>query len=147
MRPINAAAHRPRVLVVDDDEDTVNSFATLLGILGHDVRTARNGQTAVGEALAFRPEFILLDLALPGMDGYEVACQIRKQGLHDTVIIAVSGHGREEDFRRSDLSGINHHLLKPTDAKILLTLMSPPQSLAGHPARVYDQMSGGFIGG
>lgn len=115
-----------RILVVDDNLDTATGLARLLRLLGHDIRTAHDGPSAVAEALAFRPEFILLDIGLPGMDGYQVARQLRQEGLHDTIIIAISGYGQEEDRRRSEAAGFDHHLVKPVDYNALIPLITQP---------------------
>lgn len=117
---------RSRILVVDDNVDTARGLARLLKLLGHEIRTAHDGSEAITEALAFRPEFILLDIGLPGMDGYQVAKRIRGEGLQDAVIIAVSGYGQEEDRRRSKEAGFNHHLVKPVDYNALVSLIAQP---------------------
>lgn len=130
----DAAAGLPRgarILVVDDHADTVLSLAKLLGILGHDVRTARDGPGAVVAALDWRPEFILLDLGLPGMDGYQVAARLRQEAsCQDTVIIAVTGYGQPEDRRLSRAAGIDHHLVKPVDLGQLLALLARSNRVA-----------------
>ena len=101
--------HRPspfRILVVDDNADAARSLARLLRLAGHDVSTADDGPAALGMIGEFRPEFILLDIGLPGMDGYEVARNIRTR--HDSgrmVLVALTGYGREEDRKRSRESG------------------------------------------
>jgi PAS domain S-box-containing protein len=113
-----------RILIIDDNVDTAHGLARLLRLLGHDIRTAHDGQAAIAEALAFRPEFILLDIGLPGMDGYQVARRLRHhQECHDTVIIAISGYGQEEDRLRSQEAGVNYHLVKPVDYDALVTLI------------------------
>jgi CheY-like chemotaxis protein len=114
-----------RILVVDDNADTARGLARLLMLLGHDVRIAYDGKGALEIADQFTPEFILMDIGLPGMDGYQVVSQLRQQecGKH-SVIIAVSGYGQEEDRRRSREAGFDHHLVKPVDHKVLLVLLS-----------------------
>ncbi len=115
-----------RILIIDDNVDTAHGLARLLRLLGHDVRAAHDGPAAIAEALAFRPEFILLDIGLPNMDGYQVARQLRTQGLQDAVIIAISGYGREEDRLRSREAGFNYHLVKPVDYNSLISLIGQP---------------------
>jgi PAS domain S-box-containing protein len=112
-----------RVLIVDDNLDTVNGLARMLKLLGHDIRTAHEGEAAITEALAFRPQFILLDIGLPAMDGYQVARRLRGVGLEDSVIIAISGYGQEDDRIRSREAGFDHHLVKPVDHDALITLI------------------------
>ena len=113
-----------RILVVDDNVDTVNGLAQLLELLGNDIQVAHDGKKAIETARTFRPEFVLLDIGLPGMDGYEVASLLRKDdSCKHTVIIAVSGYGQEEDRRRSREAGFDHHLVKPVDFDTLTTLL------------------------
>jgi PAS domain S-box-containing protein len=123
-------ARPARILVVDDNVDTARSLARLLKLSGHDVRTAHDGPEALEEAREQRPEFILLDIGLPEMDGYEVARRLRESGHAGAVIIAISGYGREEDRRRSREAGFNHHLSKPLDHDALLTLLGAPGGVA-----------------
>lgn len=131
--PINAttsqAAKDPpqgrRILVVDDNHDTATSMAKLLTLMGNQVRTANDGGIALTVARAFVPEFILLDIGLPGMDGYEVARLFRQEACcRDATIIAVSGYGQEADRRRSKEAGFDHHLVKPVDYEKLLPLLN-----------------------
>jgi CheY-like chemotaxis protein len=102
--------------VVDDNRDAAESMGLLLGLQGHQVRTAHDGAGALTVAEAFRPEVVLLDIGLPGMDGYEVARRLRAQenGAR-ALLIAVTGYGQDEDRRRADEAGFDHHLLKPPD--------------------------------
>jgi len=103
-----------RILVVDDNHDAAESLAELLTLRMHDVRTAYDGPGALQEAATFRPDVLLLDLGLPGMNGYEVAQRLREhEHLHHVVLIAVTGWGQDEDHRRSQQSGFRHHLVKP----------------------------------
>ncbi len=124
-------AHRARILIVDDNVDMVRGLVRLLELLGHDVQTAYDGATAIETARALRPEFVLLDLGLPGMDGYQVATRLRQeQGSRCAVIIAVSGYGQEDDRRRSRAAGFDHHLVKPVDPNVLATLIDQSQDVA-----------------
>jgi len=117
-----------RILVVDDHADTVESLAMLLKIHGHEVQTARDGSEAIAVALRWRPEFVLLDLGLPDLDGYQVALRLRQEAsCQGNVIIAVTGYGLPEDHQRSREAGIDHHLLKPVDPGVLLSLLSRPK--------------------
>ncbi len=117
-----------RVLIVDDNLDTVNGLAKMLKLLGHDIRTAHEGGAAIKEALAFRPQFILLDIGLPAMDGYQVARRLRGEGLEDSVIIAISGYGQDDDRIRSREAGFDHHLVKPVDHGALIRLIGQRRS-------------------
>jgi CheY-like chemotaxis protein len=105
-----------RVLVADDNEDSAETLSLLLQALGNDVRTVHDGRRAVEESEAFRPDVALLDIGMPGLDGYEVARLIRsKPWGAGIVLIALTGWGEEEDVRRSREAGFDRHLLKPID--------------------------------
>ena len=103
-----------RMLVVDDNVDETESLAMLMRELGHDVRTAHDGPTALEAALDHRPHMVLLDIGLPGLDGYEVAKRMRQQPvLQSAVLVAMTGYGRESDRQRAQEAGFDHHLVKP----------------------------------
>jgi CheY-like chemotaxis protein len=109
-----------RILLVDDNVDGADSLAKLLKLSGHDVHVAYDGPTAIQAATALLPDLVLLDIGLPGMDGYEVARHLRQQpDLKDVPLVAVSGYAREEDRLRSQQAGFNHHLVKPLDPQAL----------------------------
>jgi PAS domain S-box-containing protein len=114
-----------RVLIVDDNVDATQSMAVLLQLWGYEVRVAHSGQDALPKAEAFQPEVVLLDIGLPGMNGYEVAQRLRAQPRFDkTILIAVTGYGQEGDRRRSKDAGFNHHLTKPVDPDALQRLLA-----------------------
>lgn len=114
-----------RVLVVDDNADTVQGFLLLLKAYGHDVRTAHNGVSAVQIAAEYRPHVMLLDIGLPGLNGYEVAKQIRGQPEgQNIVLIALTGYGQDSDRRTSSDAGFNHHLVKPVQFEQLLQILT-----------------------
>jgi CheY-like chemotaxis protein len=105
-----------RVLVVDDNVDMVLSFSMLLKASGHDVQTAHDGPTAMQAALDYRPDVVLLDIGLPGLNGYEVAKRIRQNPvLKNAVLVAMTGYGQETDRQCSQEAGFDHHLVKPAD--------------------------------
>ena len=119
------ANHAAHILVVDDNRDTAWALSKLLEVLGHDVRTAHDGPSALALARRQRPDYVLLDIGLPGLDGYKVAAELRKDlDCRDTVIIAVSGYGQEEDRRRSQVAGFDHHLVKPINHDELILLLA-----------------------
>lgn len=105
-----------RVLVVDDNVDAAQTLGLLLKATGHDARMAFDGVSAVKVALAFLPNIVLLDIGLPGLDGYEVAKRLRQDSsLDGVVLVALTGYGQATDKLRSQDAGFNHHLVKPTD--------------------------------
>jgi CheY-like chemotaxis protein len=123
----SAPARHSRVLVVDDNVDTAEGMARLLTLSGHAVRVAHNGPDAIALAREHRPEVILLDIGLPGMDGYAVAVHLRQEECcKDAIIIAVTGYGEEQARHRSEESGINHHIVKPVNINTLFSLMERP---------------------
>jgi len=114
-----------RVLMVDDNVDTILSFSLLLKAEGHDVRTVDDGPTAVQAALDYRPDVALLDIGLPGLNGYEVAKRIRQHPvLKDIVLIALTGYGQDSDRQASMQAGFNHHLVKPARLAELLQILA-----------------------
>jgi CheY-like chemotaxis protein len=105
-----------RVLVVDDSVDTAQTMAMLLKASGHDIRTAHTGPAALEAALDFRPNVVMLDIGLPGLNGYEVAKRLRQQPvLHNIVLVAMTGYGQETDRQHSQEAGFDHHLVKPAE--------------------------------
>lgn len=103
-----------RILVVDDNVDTVLSFSMLLRASGHDVQTAHDGLKAVQAAIEYRPDIVLLDIGLPGLNGYEVAKQLRAHpDLKHVVLVALTGYGQDSDRQTSSAAGFTHHLVKP----------------------------------
>jgi PAS domain S-box-containing protein len=107
-----------RVLVVDDSVDTALSLAMLLKESGHDVWTAHDGAAAMRAALDYRPDVVLLDIGLPGPNGYEVAKWFRQQpDLLSVVLVALTGYGQESDRKASGNAGFDYHLVKPTGFK------------------------------
>lgn len=120
-----------RILIVEDDKDTSESMARLLKIFGYEVEVAREGPEAIARAVCQRPDFILLDIGLPGVDGYQVARSLKQEvACPETVIIAVTGYGQPEDRHRSREAGIDYHLVKPVDHRDLIALLVPS---AGRP--------------
>ena len=116
---------RSRILVVDDNVDTARGLARLLGRAGHEVRAVHGGLEGIEAAREFRPEIVLLDIGLPGMDGYQVASTLRQgESGGDLLIIALSGYGQEEDRKLSRRAGFDQHLVKPVDFDELLSLLA-----------------------
>ncbi len=132
---ISAAAEVPsvteraaRVLVVDDNVPAAESLVMLLRLWGHEATVAHDGPAALRAVEAEPPDFALLDIGLPGMDGYALARSLRsKCGPGRPVLVALTGWGQEEDRRRSEEAGFDHHLLKPVDLSILQKLLAQPE--------------------
>jgi len=125
------AAGRRRILVVDDNTDSAESLALLLGFWGHEVLIAHDGLSGIEKAQTFCPEIVLLDIGLPKLDGYSVAQRLRQQAsLAKTVLIAMTGYGQEEDRRRTREAGFHHHLVKPVDVEELERLLAAPDRAA-----------------
>ena len=121
-----AAAMGLRVLVVDDDVDAADSLALLLRMSGYEARVAYSGMTALQTALEHRPEAVILDLGLPGMDGYELGRRLRQHPQMATIcLIALTGYGQPQDLDRSRAEGFMAHLVKPVELPQLLDLLKP----------------------
>jgi CheY-like chemotaxis protein len=114
-----AAVYR-RILVVEDDIDSARSLTWILRDMGHDVEYAINGYVAVDMAERLHPEFVFLDLALPGMNGFEVCRRLKRMpGLDGTRIIAVSAYAQAEYRQRAKDAGCDAYIVKPLDPSIL----------------------------
>jgi signal transduction histidine kinase len=105
---------RKRVLVVDDNRDAADSISMLLQTHGHDVRTAYEGEAALSVAASFPADLVLLDIGLPGMNGYEVARQLRSRNAA-VQLVALTGYGQPDDVKRAMEAGFDAHLVKPVD--------------------------------
>jgi len=119
------AAEPHRVLVVDDNLDSASSLAMLLELMGQKVDTAHDGQEAVDKALACHAEIVLLDIGLPGLNGYEAARKIRElAGPETPKLVALTGWGQEDARRMSEEAGFSAHLVKPVDLTALSRLLA-----------------------
>jgi CheY-like chemotaxis protein len=117
--------HALRVLVVDDHPDTAQSVAEILADFGYDVRFALGGSDAVRMAAAAWPDVVLLDLAMPGVDGCEVARRLRAQrGGRKVFIIAMTGLTAADGRRSADAAGVHVYFKKPTNLDLLLAILS-----------------------
>ncbi len=123
--PEQRASFQPRrVLIVDDNVDFADSMKVLLEMKRHEVQVAHDGKSAIEAAQAFVPDVVLLDLGLPGMNGYETAQRLRTMAeMRDAILIAVSGYAQEEDRQRAARAGFNVHLKKPVDFQQILEAM------------------------
>jgi signal transduction histidine kinase len=124
-----AADRRPlRILLVDDNLDAAESLAMLLRLNGHEILVAHDGFEALNVAVAERPAVMLLDIGLPGMDGYEVCRRARQHGLVDIRIIAMTGYGQDKDRERAIEAGFDDHTVKPVDFQQLEALLAAARS-------------------
>ena len=127
-QPVSTAAAR-RIVVVDDNEGAAWMLSMLLKKLGdHDVQTAHDGPSALAKVQETRPDIVLLDIGLPGMDGYEVGRAVRqKPELDDVLLIALTGYGQEEDRRMSKEAGFDEHLTKPPSIDQMKAVLTHPK--------------------
>jgi CheY-like chemotaxis protein len=114
-----------RILVIDDNQDSADSLAMMLELMGHEVRSANDGLAGLETAQEFRPEVMFLDILMPRLSGYDLARSIREQQWGKQVLlVALSGWGRDDDQRRVREAGFNHHLVKPVDFDAILALLN-----------------------
>ena len=115
---------RSRVLVIEDNVDVARALANLLKLLNYQVWTAYDGQTGLDSARDHRPDVVLLDIGLPGLNGYQVAEQLRREEFgKDVLLVAVSGYGHEECRQLARFAGFDHFVTKPVDYNTLRTLL------------------------
>ncbi len=113
-------APRRRVLIIDDNRDTAESLGTMVRLWGHEARVCYDGADALASADEFLPEVAVIDIGLPGLNGYDVAGRLRRHpALGGTVLIALTGYGQEEDRRLSRVAGFDQHLVKPVEPDVL----------------------------
>jgi CheY-like chemotaxis protein len=116
LQPVTNKSASVRIMIVDDNRDSADSLASLLQLDGHETQVAYSGRSALESASQFRPALVLLDIGLPGMDGYEVARHLRATPSTAGVgLVAVTGYSRSEDERRTRDAGFDAHLVKPID--------------------------------
>jgi DNA-binding response OmpR family regulator len=113
-----------RVLVVDDYPDAADMLAEVLELRGHEVAVAHDAATALAVTAEFAPQIALLDLRLPGMDGFELAAELRRRCGTNLVLMAMSGLSRPEERSRATEAGFQHYLAKPIDLDELQDLLS-----------------------
>jgi two-component system, chemotaxis family, CheB/CheR fusion protein len=130
--PLPAVEGAHRVLVVDDNVDTAESLALLLRMRGYEVETSYDGPAALVKAAAFHPGAVLLDIGLPGLDGYQVASRLRRRRrTAGALLVALTGYGQEEDQSRALRAGFDHHLTKPVDPQVIYELLGRAYPVAG----------------
>jgi CheY-like chemotaxis protein len=127
-KPVGNAKAQARILVVDDLAASAETLMTLLEMEGFQVRIANEGMAALKIAEEFKPEVVLLDIGLPGMNGFEVAHRLRMQPeSRDALMIALTGYGEAESRSRSAQAGFDFHMVKPADVNLLLSMLANPQ--------------------
>lgn len=113
-----------RILVVDDNIDQVQTMALLLHEMGHEVRFAITGESALSEARGFMPDVVFVDLGLPDMEGQDLCRQLcREPALRNTRLFAITGSGRQEDWENAIAAGCERLLMKPVDPMFLKSLL------------------------
>ena len=133
LRP--ATAGRCRVLVVDDNIDAAESIAMFLKLLGHDVKTAADGEQALTCAPVYMPDVVVLDIGLPTLDGYEVARRLRTFAeTRQSLLIALTGYGQESDRLQVLAAGFDKHLIKPADPQALIEAIAIWQAAGTEPS-------------
>src|SRR3954466_14071395 len=113
-----------RVLVVDDNEDIAHSSSLLLKLQGHEVAVAFDGRTALEVAREFRPDVALLDVGLPGMNGYERARRLRGEYGPGVLLIIITAYARDNDRRWAYEADFDHHFTKPLDYQVIIDLLA-----------------------
>ncbi len=111
-----------RIVVAEDDRDVADSIALLLRLEGHEVVVATDGEGALKAIKAIQPHVALLDIGLPGLDGYEVVRRLRREGYLSLTLVAVTGWGQPTDKARAFAAGFNLHYTKPVDPQTILAL-------------------------
>jgi two-component system, chemotaxis family, CheB/CheR fusion protein len=120
-----------RVLIVEDDADSAQTLALLLKLWGYEVAVVYDGPNALDATTTYQPDVVFLDIALPRMDGYEVARQLRRlPGMDKALLVAITGYGYEADVRRCKEAGIDGHFLKPVEPTVLRELLAKAEQLS-----------------
>ena len=122
-RELPAKSIQRRVLIVDDNRDVADSLAALLRQMGHEVHVAHDGPTGLQTSVRVRPHIVLLDIAMPGMSGIDLAKEMRQTLGPEVRIVAVTGYGSDQDRRQSLEAGFDQHLVKPVDPAFLKGLI------------------------
>jgi CheY-like chemotaxis protein len=121
--PTPAATAARSILIADDNVDAGQSLGYLLRAYGHQVVVVEDGLNAVTEALRRRPQVVILDIEMPKLNGYEVARQLRAEGLSNCVLVALTGYAQERDRIRAREAGFDHHFAKPLEVDQLLAVL------------------------
>jgi len=133
-----------RVLVVDDNIDAAESTAAFLRLEGHEVKAVHDGLQALSSLKVFDPHVVVLDIGLPGLDGYAVARQLRERGdTSHVLLIALTGYGQKEDRQRAADAGFDYHYVKPADPREIQAAIERGRNTGGEPALEAHRIGGG----
>ena len=137
-RPEGGAQPKPnlpthRVLIVDDNQDSARALARLLERRGQQVRVVHDGLAALAIAQHFEPDVFLLDLGLPGIDGYQLAAELQRSGFGNALFVAISGYALPQDLERSRDVGFEYHLAKPVDIERVTEVLRSGHGRASTP--------------
>ena len=114
-----------RIVIIEDNQESADSLRALLEVLGHEVRVAYTGPEGVQVADEWRPDVVICDIGLPGLDGYGVAEELQRRSVRSSArLIAITGYGTEEVRLRAMKAGFHHHLTKPADPVVLVKLLT-----------------------
>jgi CheY-like chemotaxis protein len=116
-----------RIVVADDNADVAESLAMILRLEGHDVTVVGDGDAAIQAIEAIGPDIAMLDIGMPGLDGYEIARRVRQQLRIAITLVAVTGWGQESDRARALEAGFDHHFTKPVEPDVLTELCKTPR--------------------
>ena len=128
--PASARPAQVQVLVVDDNADNAESLAEMLRMMGAGVAVAATGAQAIAMAASAPPALVLLDIGLPGMDGYETARRLRSQATAAVRLVALTGYGSPQDRERSLAAGFDAHLVKPVSPQVIESLLASVQPVS-----------------
>jgi CheY-like chemotaxis protein/nitrogen-specific signal transduction histidine kinase len=132
-----------RVLVVDDNIDAAESTAAFLRLEGHEVKAVHDGMQALASLKVFDPHVVVLDIGLPGLDGYAVARQLRERGdTSHVLLIALTGYGQREDRQRAADAGFDYHYVKPADPREIQSAIERGRNTAGEPSLEAHRIGG-----
>jgi len=124
-----------RVLVIDDNEDAANATAMLIDDMGGDARVAYDGETALAMFTEYQPDVVLLDIGMPGLDGYETCQRIRRVLGSRVLLVALTGFGQQEDKEKATQAGFDAHITKPSDELALARIFAQHASGVGQVKR------------
>jgi two-component system CheB/CheR fusion protein len=146
--PLESSRIERRILIIDDNVDAATSLAEILRLEGHECEALFSAHEALERAATIRPDFVLLDIGLPGLDGYEVARRLRQiDGLEDVGLIALTGYGQPDDLERARVAGFDGHFVKPLDFGQLERTLAQGRPLCARAASSNSQSGASAVPG